>query len=68
MNNKMNINKKKIRDSIFKQQKLGQGEAYSEGTLKTGNNNENKELHSTVTLAFSTTKQKLFGFDTNPSI
>ena len=24
MSNKMNINKKKIRDSIFKQQKLGQ--------------------------------------------
>lgn len=34
MSNKMNINKKKIRDSIFKQQKLGQGKLILKVHLK----------------------------------
>lgn len=49
--------------------KLGDGEAYSEGTFKTDDDlMKLKELHSAVNLAFGKTKQKLFGIGTNPSI
>lgn len=64
----MNINKNQGWQ-YFQAMKLGDGEAYSEGTFKTDDDlMKLKELHSAVNLAFGKTKQKLFGIGTNPSI